>query len=99
MKMLWCWRCKTEVPMLDDEEYGQVAAHATSTSAAGADGLAAFVAAYNRVTGWSETNPNAVGHHRLSMYGPPCPQCGKPFRSGRASYCRECGHKRLLHDA
>ena len=24
MKMLWCWRCKTEMPMLDDDEVGQV---------------------------------------------------------------------------
>ncbi len=21
MKMLWCWRCKRDVPMLDDEEF------------------------------------------------------------------------------
>jgi|SRR6185437_13669546 len=21
MKLLWCWRCRTEVPMLDDEEF------------------------------------------------------------------------------
>jgi hypothetical protein len=26
MKMLWCWRCKTEVPMLEDDEYRQVTA-------------------------------------------------------------------------
>ena len=24
MKMLWCWRCKTEVPMLDDDEFDRV---------------------------------------------------------------------------
>jgi hypothetical protein len=24
MKMLWCWRCKTEVPMLDDDEFKRV---------------------------------------------------------------------------
>src|SRR5664279_3838595 len=24
MKMLWCWRCKTEMPMLDDDEFRQV---------------------------------------------------------------------------
>ena len=24
MKMLWCWRCKAEVPMLDDDEFKRV---------------------------------------------------------------------------
>ena len=24
MKMLWCWRCKVDVPMLDDEEFRRV---------------------------------------------------------------------------
>jgi len=24
MKMLWCWRCKAEMPMLDEEEFGRV---------------------------------------------------------------------------
>lgn len=23
MKMLWCWRCKMEVPMLDENEYAK----------------------------------------------------------------------------
>lgn len=23
MKNLWCWRCKMEVPMLDEEEFDQ----------------------------------------------------------------------------
>ena len=23
MKNLWCWRCKMEVPMLDEEEYAK----------------------------------------------------------------------------
>jgi hypothetical protein len=24
MKVLWCWRCKMEIPMLDEEEYHRV---------------------------------------------------------------------------
>ncbi len=25
MKVIWCWRCKMEVPMLDEKEFGVVA--------------------------------------------------------------------------
>ena len=24
MKLLWCWRCKAEMPMLDEEEFADV---------------------------------------------------------------------------
>ena len=25
MKLMWCWRCKADVPMLDEQEWSQVA--------------------------------------------------------------------------
>jgi hypothetical protein len=25
VKLLWCWRCKAEMPMLDEEEFAEVA--------------------------------------------------------------------------
>jgi hypothetical protein len=49
--------------------------------------------AYARLTGFQETNPNAVWHHRLSIYGPPCPSCGKPFRTPQATFCAGCGQR------
>jgi hypothetical protein len=50
--------------------------------------------AYERITGFKETNANALFHHRLSGYGPPCQACGKPLRTPRARYCAMCGAER-----
>jgi rRNA maturation endonuclease Nob1 len=49
---------------------------------------------YKEVTGMEETEPNAIMHHRIFQYGPPCENCGKPYRISKASFCAACGHKR-----
>ena len=33
---------------------------------------------YFKLTGFKETNINALWHHQISLYGEPCPQCSKP---------------------
>ena len=49
---------------------------------------------YFEITGFRETNVAALGHHRLSLFGPPCGVCGKPLRTPRAKMCAECGAPR-----
>jgi hypothetical protein len=46
---------------------------------------------YRLLTGFEETNPNAVFHHVAELYGPPCPQCRKPLRTPAARFCAACG--------
>ena len=47
---------------------------------------------YRLLSGEGETNPNALGHHIVSLYGPPCPRCSKPIRTKQARYCAACGY-------
>ena len=49
---------------------------------------------YHDMTALRETNPDALWHHRLSLYGPPCKACGKPLRTPQAKLCAACGSER-----
>jgi hypothetical protein len=100
MEKLWCWRCKMEIGMLDEEEF----AIAAELYGEGIRSLKNFsdIASrfkplldyYNSVTGENETEPNAIMHHSIEQYGPPCEKCGKPYRTPQASFCAACGNKR-----
>ncbi len=96
--------------MLTDDEWEEVAPsltnaisqikeyrelHQCSLGEATAKGFGkAALVAYKRITGFKETNPNALFHHRLSMYGPPCRACGKPLRTPQARFCAMCSTER-----
>ena len=108
MRMLWCRRCKAEVPMLNEAEYASVrdlyrqAMKGTREyrqrwgiplkDATTEERFRPVCLHYEELTGYKETNPNAIMHHRLSLYGPPCKRCGKPLRTPKAKLCGACMH-------
>lgn len=100
MEKLWCWRCKTEVPMLHPEEY-QIATKLYRNgfehgkcNMTRTERFSELLNYYKQLTGFKETNPNAIMHHRIDLYGPPCECCSKPYRTPQATFCAACGHKR-----
>jgi hypothetical protein len=76
--------------MLDDEEFKRAPYFCIRAPKAAFESecLALFCAKYEHITGLHEENPNAIYHHVLSMYGPPCANCGKPLRTPRAKMGR-----------
>ncbi|MET6999322.1 hypothetical protein [Chitinophaga defluvii] len=98
MKVLWCWRCRKEMPMLDEEEYhiaDELIRKAFQTKGTIKERFQPLLDYYKTVTGYEETIPNAIMHHRISQYGAPCEKCGKPYRTPQASFCAACGNKKL----
>jgi hypothetical protein len=49
---------------------------------------------YFEMTGFRETNINALWHHRLSLYGQECAKCGHLFRTPKANFCANCGQRK-----
>jgi len=101
MKKLWCWRCKMEIPMLDEDEFQK--AYLLYRKGMNNSGVSLsnkperfkeLLKYYFEVTGFQETEPNAIMHHRIEKYGPSCESCGKPYRTKQATFCAACGHKR-----
>ena len=106
MQILWCWRCKCEMPMLDDEEYAQISRLYTESMKATKEfrerwnipleGISIeerfrpVRVEYERLTGMKDVHENAIMHHRLSLYGPPCKQCQRPLRTPKAKLCASC---------
>jgi hypothetical protein len=88
MRMLWCWRCRADMPMLDEPEFEKI--KSLFWSAPLATRAERIRAEYERLTGVKESNMNAIFHHRLSVYGGPCQHCVKPLRTPRAKLCGSC---------
>ena len=92
--------------MLDEEEFAEVASLYSAAvsgvkrfrAVSGADLKHATVhdlfepvrQRYLQLTGFRETNENAIMHNRLALYGLPCKRCGKPLRTPKAILCGNC---------
>jgi hypothetical protein len=77
------------MPMLDEEEFSAVTEKRNSNQSL-RQNVQAMLDEYEAITDFHETNLNAIFHHRLAIYGPPCKQCGRPLRTPQAKLCGSC---------
>lgn len=106
MRMYYCWRCKRDVPMLEEHEWEQMLPVLRGyieqvKRLCKEDALRLFEAErqagnpacnlYFELTGYRETEFDAIWHHRLADYGPECPRCGHLLRTPQATFCAKCG--------
>jgi len=107
-RTLYSYRVGKEVPLLTDAEYEPVALaltgrmqkisayrkqHGCSLEEARARPSSKAMDLYEQITGYRLDHPDMIHAVRLSDYGHPCPECGKPFRTPRAKLCAECGYE------
>lgn len=106
MKVQWCWRCKADVPMLDEREYAEAAeaidrmkdairaAHRErrrSEDVAEVKELPQILEGIVGVPLDAKVLLSHINHHRISKCGPPCPRCHRVLRTPTAHKCFECG--------
>ena len=103
---MWCWRCKAKMPMLDETEYAVVHRLYMQSIQGVKElrrktGIALQDPSvhdlyrpvrerYEQITGMQDCHQDAILHHRISLYGPPCERCKKPLRRPRAKMCGAC---------
>jgi hypothetical protein len=107
MKVLWCWRCQQEMPMLEEEEYAETLRLynecATGTkefrerwwvpleSVGVRERFLPVRKWYEELTGVADCDEGEILRHCLARFGAACRVCGKPLRTPRARLCAECG--------
>ena len=106
-KTLYCWRCKIDIPMLEEHEWKQVEPylvtgieqikqyrekyHASLGEAKATGYGKEALKIYNELAALTRPIQTHCGTHRLSEFGAPCSSCGKPLRTPTAKHCAECG--------
>lgn len=106
MQVMWCWRCKQDLPMLDETEYAEIARFHLEATAATKEYRRRWAVSlantplqelyapvyehYERMTGVRESDYDEILKHRISLYGPPCKRCHKPLRTPTARFCGAC---------
>lgn len=106
MEIAYCWRVSEYLPMLNEEEWAELAPflentikkiklymekHNCDISTARTNCCSDAVAKFEQLTGYKNMDYDLMFYLRRSDYGEKCRVCGKLFRTPKASYCVGCG--------
>lgn len=107
MKTMYCWRCEKDVPMLNEEEFGEIREvysdcrksikeyrekRGVQLKDVPIEQLMRPVQEkYYELTGTGGYTADELLKHRISLHGPLCPNCGRPLRTPAARLCAACG--------
>ena len=109
MKKYYCWKCKKDMPFLEEDEWKQVGPLLSDARRAikefreeqNCDLQEALrkcrpkaTLKFEELTGLSGIHFHIIQHHRLKDWGEECPDCGHLLRTPKAKFCANCGRRK-----
>ncbi len=106
MKQHFCWKCRTVMPFLEENEWEQVSPllegakkaiqeyreeNNCSLQTAREFCKPEAMLKFEELTGKPNVHFEIICHHRLKNWGQECPECGHLLRTPKAKYCAKCG--------
>lgn len=106
MEIAYCWRFSEYLPMLDEEEWAELAPfledtitkikqyrakHHCDIPTARANCCPEAVVKFEQLTGHKNMTYDLMFYLRRNNYGEKCKVCSKLFRTPKARYCVGCG--------
>jgi len=106
MKTYYCWKCKREMPFLDEQEWQRIEpllpiakqelidyrlTHDCDLTTARRNCNPQATQLFESITGFPGIHFDTISHHRLYDWGKECPRCGHLLRTPKASFCANCG--------
>ena len=106
MKEYYCWKCKNNMPFLEENEWLEISPllekakktlinyrkkHDCDLKTARKECKPEVTQVFENITGISNVHFDIICHHRLKDWGQECPDCGYLLRTTKAKYCAKCG--------
>lgn len=106
MKTYYCWRCGSDMPFLNEQEWQLVSPLLGNAKREIVDYRRSYdcdlttarkmvkpeaTRVFESITGMADVHFDTIHHHRIRDSGPECEQCGHLLRTPRASFCAQCG--------
>ena len=114
MEIVYCWRVREFLAMLDEDEWEEMHPYLNDTinrikeyrekhncdlATAKKNFNLEATNKFEELTGYKDIPYDLIFYLRRSDYGPQCQHCNKVLRTPKAKFCAECGRKnQILHE-